>query len=323
MTASTTPRRPGFFIVGMPKCGTCALALYLGEHPNVFMCTPKEPGYFSDRIIDQYRSARTERDYLALFTNATSEHLTIGEATTRYSLYPESLWRIQAFNPNARIILMVRNPIDAAASLHARQYRGGDENEPDFETAWALQDPRKQGHHMPPNCREPLFLQYHSTVTQADTLQRILEVFPRDQVKVVVMEDLKTDARRLYQDVLAFLNVPDDGRTTFDPVNENTTLKSQWLAKWTHHPPKPIQALATMIRQKTGIAYFGLGGPLAKLHQWNAVKQKRPALRPEFRSQLAEAFADDVHALGTLIGRDLSGWLEQGCKQEARVHQNV
>ena len=77
-------RKPNFFIVGAPKCGTTALSEYLREHPQVFMSRPKEPHHFATDM-PRYRFTKNEADYLDLFSGADDSHTAIGEASGRRS----------------------------------------------------------------------------------------------------------------------------------------------------------------------------------------------------------------------------------------------
>ena len=151
--------KPNFFIIGAPKCGTTALSEYLREHPNIYMCTPKEPHYF-DYDFEQYREVETLDEYLGLFEAATTEHIAIGEASACYLYSSVALEDIYQFAPQAKIIVMLRNPVDLAYSYHSQLLYASDENVPDFEQAWRLQDIRREGKKIPPRCRDSALLQY-------------------------------------------------------------------------------------------------------------------------------------------------------------------
>ena len=128
-------RKPDFFIVGAPKCGTTSMFHYLRQHPQIFMPDNKEPHYFgkdlikmSDEFIDN------EDEYLNLFKDAKSDQK-LGEASTFY-LYSKSAYKeIKEYNPDAKIIIMLRNPIDFLHSLHSQLLFSGYEDELDFEIA--------------------------------------------------------------------------------------------------------------------------------------------------------------------------------------------
>ena len=111
-------KKPNFFLIGGPKCGTTSLQEYLAQNPKIFMCTPKEPCYF-DSDLPWPDSPKTEREYMRLFENANDSHMAVGEASTNYLYSAVAVEKILRFNPCAKFIVMVRNPIDMAISLHS------------------------------------------------------------------------------------------------------------------------------------------------------------------------------------------------------------
>ncbi len=111
----TTPRLPQFFIVGAPKCGTEAMRSFLSEHPDIFV--PEfEPRFGSDLEIEQ-APVRPDDD-AALFEGATEPVL--GEKSTLYLYSTKAALEIHAARPAARIVVMLRNPVDMMRSLHNR-----------------------------------------------------------------------------------------------------------------------------------------------------------------------------------------------------------
>ena len=130
--------KPNLFIIGAPKCGTTAKAHYLSEHPDVFMCPEKEPHYFNTDL--NYKRGKSDdlEEYLNLFSGATEEKI-VGEASVWYLYSKEAVRNILEFNPNAKFIIMVRNPIKMAPSLHQQLFYNGRETEKDFNKAWCLQ----------------------------------------------------------------------------------------------------------------------------------------------------------------------------------------
>ncbi len=128
-------KTPNFFIVGAPKSGTSALAKYLGEHPHVFMCSPKEPGFYSSDIGSEPKY-NSEDSYLKLFSAAREYHLAIGEASTQYLRSHAAAARIMTRYPNARLVVMLRHPIEVVQSWHSQLLLSYVEHTEDFETAW-------------------------------------------------------------------------------------------------------------------------------------------------------------------------------------------
>jgi hypothetical protein len=104
---------PDFFIVGARKCGTTALAEYLREHPGIFFSDPKEPHYFAKDFHGYQPAYATDWDkYLALFSGHTPTQLRSGEGSVWYFYYDNALANIRRSIPDAKLIVMVREPAD-------------------------------------------------------------------------------------------------------------------------------------------------------------------------------------------------------------------
>ena len=306
LVSRAVSRRPDFFILGAPKCGTTALSEYLRRHPRVFVSRPKEPHYFCDDFDYYYAPGqRTEEHYLRLFAEAGDSHLAVGEASVWY-LYSEAAARnIMDFDPAARIIVMVRNPVELVPSLHSQLRYMLDEDEPDPAAAWYLQEARRRGEGLPATVRVPEFLQYGEAAKLGAQVRRVLEVVPREQVKVLVFDDLRADTGAVYRETLAFLGVPDDGRTDFPRVNENKVHRAGAVARFTQRPPSALVTVARGVKRIAGVERLGV---LDRVRRRNRQVTRREEISPEFARRLRDHFRDDVAELGELIGRDLSGW---------------
>lgn len=299
-------RRPNFFILGAPKCGTTALSEYLREHPRVFMSMPKEPHFFCTDF-DYYFAPgeRTEEHYLGLFAEAGDEHLAIGEASVWYLYSRTAAANIAAFDPEARVIVMLRNPVEMMPSLHSQLVYTVDEDERDPVRAWRLQDDRRAGRNLPPTVRVPEFLQYGAACSLAPQVERVFATFPRERVKVIVFDDFRADPGAVYRETLAFLGVPDDGRTEFPRVNPNTVHRAPAVARLTQRPPRAAVAAARAFKRVTGVRKLGV---MQRIRSRNRVEAERPPLPPAFTAELADFFRPDVARLSELIGRDLTHW---------------
>lgn len=297
---------PNFFIAGAPKCGTSSLAMYLGEHPSVYMCLEKEPHYFSEDFPG-IRQAVTLEEYLALFEQASDAHVAVGEASVNYLHSRVALENIRAYDGNARIVVLLRNPVDQAPSMHSQMVFGLYEDEEDFERAWDLQGERAAGRRIPKRCTCPEVLQYGRVASYAGQVARLFESFPRDRVRVYLTDDLQASAKGVYEDVLAFVGVDSDGRTEFPRVNENKVFQSALLARMTERPPGFWVAGARMAKRALGLQRIGL---LRWLREMNKRKVARAPLSPAFRERLVEEFREDVLRLQDILERDLSAWLE-------------
>lgn len=299
-------RHPDFFLVGAPKCGTTALSEYLRQHRAVFMSTPKEPHYFA-HDFPHYKAEVPDLDtYLALFATATDSHLACCEASVWYLYSRRAIAAIREFAPAARLLVMLRNPIELAYSLHSQLLWTLDEDEVDFNRAWALQAARAAGRNLPARCREPAFLQYGAVARLGEQVERLFATFPPEQVMTVFHEDFAAQPAACYAGVLAFLGVPHDGRSEFSRVNENKRHGRSGLAPLLLRPPSPLVAGYKSLKRALGFRGLGLQRGLLRL---TSETGRRPPLAPKLRAELVAYFADDVAHLGRLTGRDLSHWL--------------
>ena len=301
-----TPRPPDFFIVGAPKCGTTALYEYLKTHPGIYMPEEKEPHFFSadlpSRNLGRYKHLP---DYLRLFAPA-SPRQTLGEASVFYLYSTVAIRHIIEVNPKAKFIAMVRNPVEMAHSLHSELLCSFEEDVADFEIAWGLQKERLAGRRIPPACQEPRLLQYRDVCSLAGQLKRLLSVAPASQCLFLVLDDLRTKPRAVYQSVLDFLELPDDGRTTFEPINSNKTLRNPFIARILVETRRQLGAAYVPLRR--GLHRMKLR-PFKYLWGFSMATMAREPLRPDFKVELQEAFYEEIKSLEELLGRSFSHWL--------------
>ena len=235
--------QPDFFIVGAAKCGTTALFHYLAAHPAVFMPERKEPNYFCTDLRT-YGHVATLTEYEALFSSAPPHALT-GEASVLYLYSKVAIGQVMAHNANAKIIVMLRNPIEAARSMHAFRWSNELEDVGDFEQAWRLQKPRLEGQHLPPRWPYPQLLQYGAQYCYAPQVRRVLAQVPRKQCLFLLFEEFFADPSRQFARVLEFLGLPPDpARTAFPVVNQTVGVRSARLDRLLRHPPTATHGAA-------------------------------------------------------------------------------
>ena len=244
--SSLSRPRPNLFIVGAPKCGTTTLYHALRQHPEVFMSPVKEPRYWSSDLrasglsfhcrhvrrhlfslrglstlprcwLARRRIAPAEwlgvprlDDYLSLFAEADPErHRWLGEAS------PDSLWsevaaeRISAFEPAARIVVALREPVAYLASIHRETLSGVvGETEPSLRRALQLEPKRRVGREVPCSVRFPFTVFYRLQAEFDVQIERFLRVFDRSQLHFVLLEDLAADPVATVDALLGFLDLP-------------------------------------------------------------------------------------------------------------------
>lgn len=295
---------PDFFVVGAPKCATSSLHALMIAHPDIFMCSPKEPQYFSTDMPG-LAEVNTPADYDALFENAAPSALK-GDASAFYLSSFEAAQNIYAANPNARIIISIRNPADAVQSWFSQLRDGFRENQPTFEKAWALQDARSRGEGLPDYCPEPRQLQYRDLYSYHDQIKRYFDVFGRDAVKVIMVEDIKMHPEDTIRDLMAFIGVQPQG-TEMPKTNTRRQARFPGLNQMLASPPGILKPLVKPV--KAGLNKIGIKpSELVMKYMSKKGTQNKQQISTELRKELADAFADDVERLENLLQRDLTHW---------------
>src|SRR5437588_2019587 len=226
-------RIPDFFIVGHAKCGTSALYAMLRRHPQIFMPLAKEPWYFS-RNNPQPQSPGKKSieftgnkpmsfdEYTALFADARAGQR-VGEASTSYLWSPVAAKAIAEVQPAARIIAILREPASFLHSLHLQLLSNVSEEEKDLAKAIALDDVRREGMMIPRYAFWPRALIYSDRVRYVEQLRRYHEVFPPEQILVLIYDDFRNDNQGTVARVLRFLDV--DHEYPIEPLEVNTTTQ--------------------------------------------------------------------------------------------------
>ena len=300
--------RGSFFIIGAPRCGTTSISKTLAAHPQVCFSKPKETHFFAlsaSTLGDRELRGEFLRRH---FPGRAVGDRFVGEGSVSTLYAPQALREIQRFDPQARFVVAVRNPIDMVNSYHARLLYSLDEDEQDFQRAWALQEERRQGRCLPRRCREPRLLQYGDVGRLGEHVERLFDTVGRDNCFVIVFDDLKQRNAELYRELLDFIGLDDDGRGGFVHKNENRGYKSRWLQQFVMNPPPWIVRLI-MARQHKGLDRLQFLRALRRrIKKKNKIKVERPPLDAGLRAELHDYFKDDIARLSQLIGRDLGHW---------------
>ena len=225
--------KPNLFIVGQPKSGTTALHQFLGQHPEIYMSSIKEPHFFcadfhleSDLAYGKQRffDFRNESAYLELFSKAKEVKI-VGESSTNYLYSQVAAEKIHNFNPDAKIIIILREPAKFLYSLHSHYVKFTEENEPDFLTALALETERKQEMSFSPRVTSPSYLYYSQRVQYYQQVKRYCDRFNSDQIKVIIFEEFKSENDRIFREILEFLGVEPGFNPEYAAVNVNKEVK--------------------------------------------------------------------------------------------------
>lgn len=297
--------KANFFIVGAPKSGTTSLSEYLSGHPKVCMALPKEPSYFCDDF-PKIRLVSSESNYKSLFSRCNKKSIIIGDASTAYLMSTTAIKNINRYNPHSKIIVILRNPVDMLPSWHSQMIYSLFENETDFEKAYSLQEDRKKGAHIPKTCREVTYLLYSEIARFDDQLKRLFEVCNIERVKIILYDDFIKDTRSIYLEVLDFLGLEDDGRTSFPAANASKTARSAFINKILHTPPGWLWFLLDACKNTPAQNTLFRGHQFLK--KLNTGPSQTVALNPNFIEQLKIEFRPMTEELSKIINRDLSHW---------------
>jgi hypothetical protein len=302
--------RPNFFQVGAMKAGTTSMHTYLAQHPDVFMSTRKEPrwaGFVPDldsgSAADARYFTRDRAEYLDHFADVANQTV-VGESSHVYLPSTQAARLIHDFSPDARILIMLREPVTSIHSRHQQNVWIGREDILDFGSALAAEEDRKQGRRLPPDAPYTAGLLYREACTMTPQVARYLEVFGRDRVHVALLEDLAVKPLDMYRGVLEFLGVdPEFVPEEVKVVNANSQLRSVKLQ----------QARARLAPIERGVrrvvpasAFRVLSTPLRVIWDANKKQAPRSPMPPALEEELTAYFAPDVASLSELIGRDLS-----------------
>jgi len=307
---------PNFLIVGAPRAGTTSLWHYLESHPQVYMSPVKEPKFFAFEGEEaDFRGLSPEDSpgdtsvpwaitdleaYRALFGGVTDE-TAVGEASTIYLYYhKKASERIRHYVPKAKLIAVLRDPAERAYSHFLFMRSHSREPLTDFAQALEAEEER---------VRERWWPAFHYTRAgfYHEQLSRYFELFGRDQIRVYLYEDLKTDPSGVTRDVFRFLGVddafvPEDMDVRHNPsgIPRSERLYAFLYSGFRQARPFVEPHLPKRLRHQVPRV-------VASLKNRNLDK---PRLLPEVRGRLIGEYRDDVLRLQDLIGRDLSSWLE-------------
>lgn len=308
---------PNFFVVGAPKAGTTSLHRYLSQHPAIFMSPIKEPCFFAPEVVDftpesrqAFEADRTAlrayldgpilpprghgivldwSDYLKLFAQARDEKA-IGEVSGNYLASAGAAAAIRNRLPDARIVMVLRDPVDRLHSQYAGAQASGLTSASFVDWTMAQLDLEA--------ARNPTFGPVW-TGRYAQHLNRYLDVFPREQISIHFYDDYSKDAPSTLRAIFAFLDV--------DPRHRIDTSRRHNVSVVPRY--ERVHALLGRAGRRA------LAGLIPR--DWRDGLRKRylkPAGRPsaEERRRILPIYEDDIRELADRLERDLSGWLNVG-----------
>ncbi|MFB6344408.1 MAG: sulfotransferase domain-containing protein [bacterium] len=301
-TTSQKTVRPNFFIVGAPKCATTSMHYYLSQHPGIFMSRPKEPFFFGSDLDSHELKTQTEEEYLSFFRGADGFDLR-GESTVWYLYSTRAPEEIQEFQPDAKVIIMLRNPADAMYAMHSQFVFSGNEPLESFKEAVRAEERRKTRKNFDSSVYFPEGLYYSEIYNYSRQIKNYLKTFSREQIKILLLKDLKSDPGKCYNDVLEFLGAREFTPPDFEPYNSNCQLKSPLLREIVKQVPgRTLGTLRKFVPVQSCSNIWQRVKPLL-VDQFS-----RSSLEEDFKKQLLDQFMPQIEELEGLINRNLDHW---------------
>ncbi|HCI81286.1 MAG TPA: sulfotransferase [Ktedonobacter sp.] len=290
--------KPNFFVVGAARSGTTSLDRYLSQHPDIFITSRKDAHFFAaehfpctgpgDEVMKR-KVMLDEAEYTQLFADVTEEKA-VGESSAFYLCLPGTAERIAQAVPDAKIIMMLREPAERAYSAYMLLVRDGRETL-SFEEGLSREEERKQ------QGFEPMWW-YKDLSLYSSQIQHYLDVFGKEHVKVILYEEFYANPGQALREIFAFLGVREDVViNTSVRYNMAGVPRSRRLHKLLYKLIDNPNSLAKRI--KPGLAWKVMSKFLL-----------RPAseMSPQTKAQLKAYFAEDVEKLEDLLQQDLHCW---------------
>lgn len=270
------------------------------------MSPRKEPHFFATDLRWKWEwHVADEAKYLALFEDAENAKL-IGEASTWYLYSPGAASRIKTFNSDARIIAMVRNPVEMIRSLHWHGIRNGNEELYDLDAALEAETDRRDGHRIPKTVPFADALFYRAVPLYAQQIRRYFDTFGRERVLVIVFDDFVKDPAREYLKTVKFLEIGTGFVPEFAVANPGTAPSELPFPRFL----KRHRALHRLTQSTIPLSWRQAAGRLLK--RAKADPPPRPPITPERESELRTYFTPEVETLSRLLDRDLTHWCRAG-----------
>jgi hypothetical protein len=290
---------PNFLIIGAMKSGTTALYYYLEQHPQIYMSPVKEPNFFcaGGQESSDSKSVTDIEAYRDLFKDVSAEKA-VGEASHCYLYEPEAAARIQLHVPDAKLLAILRNPVDRAYSHFLHMVRSGIEPLSDFAQAIRKEETGA--------IQARSFQDYIGRGRYHEQLKRYFDAFDREQIRIYLYEDLSDAPLDTLQDTFRFLGV-DDSFVPDVSLRRNVSGYPRYKAldEFLRRPSSIKDALKIYLpwslRRRLSKAFDNL-------KTRNLVQPQ--AVQPEVRQHLVEVYREDIQKVQNLIQRDLSHWLK-------------
>jgi len=283
------------------------MAHYLGWHPDIYL-PRKEMNVFGSDLRFGPKFYRRDREaYLDEYAGWQGQ-LRAGDASVWHLFSTQAAAEIAIFNPEARIIIMLREPAEMLYSLYWQFRYDGNECLPTFEEALEAEEDRRGGRRVSRQAYLVQGLVYRETVRYTEQVRRYFDVFGRERVHVIIYDDFVADVRGCYREVLEFLEVdPSCIPMEFGVINPAKQARSPVLRSVLGDPLLRSAVLALRPRLPR-LLFAGLQKLESRLQRSNTRFEKRGPLDPGLKQALHRQFVPEIERLSQLLGRDLRHW---------------
>lgn len=297
-------RYPDFFVAGAARCGTTYLWGALRRHPGVFMPAIKEPHFFAADLDSGTQGegrfrVRDEAAYVRLFEGARPDQL-VGEASPTTISSAVAVEAILRVSPEARMIVSLRDPVEAIASRHARWYASGFEDL-DLERAIEADADRAQGRRLPRRPMFPRVFAYVGGARHGEQLERLFQRVGRERVLVLLLDEIAADPDGTIRRAARFLGLADVPIAGTIDRNANRVVRSARLFNAVYAPRTIDVAKRVIPRPLCGVARRAT----VVFHRLDRRETKRPAMSPALQALLRERLREDLELTSRLLGEDL------------------
>lgn len=289
---------PDFIIIGAAKSGTTSLYEYLCRHPQIFMCTPKEPDFFS---IDANYFKGIDW-YYSLFNEASPTQV-CGEASTTYSRWhqhPKAAERIYQSLGQVKLIYIMRHPVDRAYSFYVHRFKGS-LHKPELAVSNTFEETIKQ---------QSEFIESSYYLEQ---IEQYLKFFPRESFLFLLMKDLIEEPAETLNKIMTFINV--DNRIDLTEQEKIVANKAgdypEWYVK--NQLLKPLKLIpgvnfvSSLLSEEVKSNVYQIIKK-ARYKEWKTSQFMPPPMLQETRALLLEHFKEPNSQLARFLNRDLSHW---------------
>lgn len=268
-----------FIIIGAMKSGTTSLAKNLAEHPQICFCKKKEPMFFHQKKW---------KDHIGEYHNLYNPKFgqICGEASTTYTSlteYPDTPYNLYQYNPNLKLIYIIRNPVDRIVSHYMHNVLNHGLKSP-FENAIK---------------EDSIYIDRSRYYFQ---ISKYLQYFNRDQIMLIIFKDYIHNQRDVLKDVYKFLGLKIDINYHINSEPQNASINSIRMKDWARklYKNKYIRSfLHILITRKLKEI----------IHKRLVFKiDKKPEISREIKEKILEMIKNDIIEIEKLTDRDLAEW---------------